>query len=163
MIDSKSYPLASHNLIRLWALPLFNYTTEFTLVISQFILLFASTFNMTDDTTTHKLHVEKLVADGSNWVTYRDRMMWALRSRRLQDHLTSTTPTAVYTACGTVDNVTPQMRWDNDEAMAMYTIAASIPNSVFTSVKSNTTAKDVWDALKALYEGRTTMVLVKTS
>jgi hypothetical protein len=55
------------------------------------------------------------------------------------------------------------MHWDNDEATAMYTIAASIPNSVFTSVKSNTTAKDVWDALKALYEGRTTMVLVKTS
>ncbi len=45
----------------------------------------------------------------------------------------------------------------------MQVIAASIPNSVFTNIKSKTTAKDVWDALKAMYEGRTIMVLVKLS
>ena len=45
----------------------------------------------------------------------------------------------------------------------MYTIAASIPNSVFTNLKSKMTTKDVWDALKALYKGHTQMVLVKMS
>ena len=118
---------------------------------------------MAEDFTTHKLHVEKLVADGSNWVSYRDRMIWALRSRRLQDHITSTAVTAAYNAVGTVNNVTPQMRWDNDEATAMYTIAASIPNSVFINIKSKTTTMEVWNALRALYEGRTQMVLVKTT
>ena len=110
-----------------------------------------------------KLHVEKLNADGSNWVSFHDRMTWALRSRGLLDHLTSTTPTQTYHTIGTVNNVTPQMRWDNDEATAMHVIAASIPNSVFTSVKSKTNTQELWDALKALYEARTQMVLVKTS
>ena len=110
-----------------------------------------------------KLHIEKLNADGSNWVSFRDRMMWALWSRGLLEHLTSTTVTANYTAIGTVNNITPQMKWDNDEATAMHVIAASIPNSVFTNVKSKPNTKEVWDALKALYEGRTQMVLVKMS
>jgi hypothetical protein len=118
---------------------------------------------MTDDSQIHKLHVEKLVADGSNWVTYRDRMMWSLRSRGLSEHLTSTTVTAAYIALGDINNRTPQMRWEADEATTMHVIAASIPNSVFTNIKDKTTGKDVWDALKALYEGRTQMVLVKLS
>ncbi len=52
---------------------------------------------------------------------------------------------------------------DADEAMTMQVIAASIPDSVFTNIKSKTVAKDVWDTLKALFEGRTTMVLVRLS
>ena len=87
-------------------------------------------------------------------------MVWSLRSRGLSEHLTNTTITATYTAIGDVNNVTPQMRWTNDENIAMQVIAASIPNTVFTNIKSKTNTKDVWDALKALYEGRTTMVLV---
>jgi hypothetical protein len=118
---------------------------------------------MADDSPIHKLHVEKLVADGSNWVTYRDRMMWSLRSRGLSEHLTSTTVTAAYIALGDINNRTPQMRWEADEATTMHVIAASIPNSVFTNIKDKTTGKDMWDALKALYEGRTQMVLVKLS
>jgi len=38
-----------------------------------------------------------------------------------------------------------------------------VPNSVFTNIKGHNTAKDVWDALKALYKGHTTMVLVNLS
>ena len=45
----------------------------------------------------------------------------------------------------------------------MHVIAASIPNFVFTNIKDKTTTKDVWDALKVLYEGRIQMVLVKLS
>jgi hypothetical protein len=63
---------------------------------------------MGDDHVT-KLHVEKLNADGSNWVTYRDHMMWALRSRGLLEHLTSATITATYATMGTVNNITPEM------------------------------------------------------
>ena len=110
-----------------------------------------------------KLHIEKLNTDGSNWVSSRDRMMWVLQFWGLLEHLTSTVVTANYTAIRMVNNITPQMKWDNDEATTMHVIAASIPNSIFTNVKSKPNTKEVWDALKALYEGRTQMVLVKTS
>jgi len=116
-----------------------------------------------EDTFTSKLHIEKLVADGSNWVTYRDHMIWSLRSRQLLDHLNSATITATYTNAGDVNNQSPATRWANNEATTMHIIASSIPNSVFTAIKGNTTAKGVWDALKALYESRTAMAIILTS
>ena len=102
-----------------------------------------------------KLHIKKLNANGSNWVSFHDCMMWALQSRGLLKHLTLTVVTANYTAIGTVNNITSQMKWENNEATTMHVIAASIPNSVFTNVKSKPNMKEVWDTLKALYEGRT--------
>jgi hypothetical protein len=82
-----------------------------------------------------KVTVEKLVSDGSNWVTYWDCMMWTLQSWGLLEHLTNTTITATYQTIGTVKNVTPEMRWDYNEGIAMQIITALIPISVFTSIK----------------------------
>ncbi len=45
----------------------------------------------------------------------------------------------------------------------MHVIVATVPNTVFTNIKGNTTAKGVWDALKALYEGQMMMLLVGLS
>jgi LTR polyprotein gag-polypeptide-like protein len=55
------------------------------------------------------------------------------------------------------------MQWKADKATTMQVITALIPNSIFTNIKSKTTAKDVWNTLKALFEGRMTMVLVRLS
>jgi len=110
-----------------------------------------------------KNSVVMLQSDGSNWVNYRDWMIWSLRSRGLLEHLISSSITQAYVTIGNVQNMTPQMRWDADEAMTMQVIAASIPDSVFTNIKSKTVAKDIWDTLKALFKGRTTMVLVQLS
>jgi hypothetical protein len=107
-----------------------------------------------------KISITKLIADGSNWVTYRDRMLWAIDSRGLSEHLTNATITATYTAVGTVGSVTPQMRWSGDQAMVKQLIAISVPDTVFNSIKTGTTAKDVWDALKKLYEGRTMLITI---
>jgi len=41
----------------------------------------------------------------------------------------------------------------------MHVIAATVPNTIFTNIKGNTTVKGVWDALKALYKGQTMIVM----
>src|SRR5258708_28065075 len=84
-----------------------------------------------------KTSVERLISDGSNWVTYRDRMIWSLRSRRLLDHLASSTIPAAYINAGDINNQTPQMQWESEEAITMQIIAVSIPNPVFTNVKNH--------------------------
>jgi hypothetical protein len=56
-----------------------------------------------------KVTVKKLVSDGSNWVTYRDCMIWTLQLRELLEHLTNTTVTATYQAISTVKNMTPEI------------------------------------------------------
>src|ERR1700677_3082778 len=112
---------------------------------------------MSDDL---RISITKLIADGSNWVTYRDRMLWAIDSRGLAEHLTNAAMTVTYTAVGLVGTVTPQMRWDHDQAVVKQLIAASVPDTVFNSIKTGTTAKDVWDALKKLYEGCTMLITI---
>lgn len=57
-----------------------------------------------------KLKVEKLQNDGANWVSYKAQMLWALRSRKWEDHFTNATVSPAYTAAGDIDNVTPQRR-----------------------------------------------------
>jgi hypothetical protein len=39
-------------------------------------------------------------------------------------------------------------------------ITASVPDSIFNRIKNSTRAKDVWDTLKALFEGWTQMIVV---
>jgi hypothetical protein len=112
---------------------------------------------MSDDL---KISITKLVADGSNWVTYCDRMLWAMNSRDLSEHLTNASMTQTYVDAGTIGNVTPQMRWTHDQAVVKQLIAASVPDTIFNRIKTGTTAKDVWDALKKLYKGRTMLILI---
>jgi LTR polyprotein gag-polypeptide-like protein len=68
-----------------------------------------------------------------------------------------------YTVVGTPQGIMPVMQWKADKATIMQVITALILNLVFTNIKSKTIAKDVWDTLKALFEGRMTMVLVQLS
>ena len=112
---------------------------------------------MSDDT---KITVTKLVVDGSNWVTYRDRMQWAIDSRSLSIHLTSPTITQEYKDAGNVGIMTPKIRWRHDQAAVKQLIGSSVPDTVFNAIKTGNTAKDVWDQLKKLFEGRTTLILV---
>ena len=87
-------------------------------------------------------------------------MLWAVESRGLSKHLTKTTITQAYKDMGKVGSVTPEMQWRLDQAAVKQLIATSIPDSVFNSIKTGTSAKDVWDVLKKLYEGRTMLILV---
>ena len=107
-----------------------------------------------------RINVPKLQADGSNWVIYRDRMMWAMDSRTLSAHLTNISMPVAYSQVGTVNGVSAPARWVHGEATVKQAIAASVPDSIFNRIKGSTCAKDVWDALKALFEGRTQMIVV---
>jgi hypothetical protein len=108
----------------------------------------------------YRLSVEKLLLDGSNWVSYQDRFQWALEAKDWQDHLTSTTMTQAYIDLGNVNNVPPPRRWLLDNCTVKQMILSSVPNEVFSNIKRQTHTKDVWDALKAIFEGRSSLISV---
>ena len=87
-------------------------------------------------------------------------MVWAMSSRTLPDHLTNDSMPAAYGAAGTVNGVDAPTRWALGEATVKQAIATSVPDSIFNRVKNKTRAKDVWDALKVLFEGRLQMIVV---
>ena len=68
--------------------------------------------DMSEDT---RLRITTLNADGSNWVTYHDRMLWTIGLRNLSPHLTETTITTEYTDTGNVGIMTPAQCWDLDQ------------------------------------------------
>ena len=107
-----------------------------------------------------RINILKLQADGSNWVIYRDRMLWAMDSRTLSDHLTNISMPTAYGSAGTVGGLSASVQWAHSEVTVKQAIAASVPDSIFNHIKGSTRAKDVWDALKKLFEGRTQMIVV---
>ncbi|KAH9990645.1 hypothetical protein BJV74DRAFT_885003 [Russula compacta] len=52
--------------------------------------------------------VPKLAADGSNWVIYRDRMLWVLDTNSLKDHLQHDSMPTSYTTTSTIGSLTPE-------------------------------------------------------
>ena len=64
--------------------------------------------NMSDEL---RINVLKLQADGSNWVIYRDWMMWAMDSRTLSAHLMNVSMPAAYSQAGMVNGVSAPVRW----------------------------------------------------
>ena len=65
----------------------------------------------------YKFNIVKLAADGSNWVTYRDRMKYALDTHGWSDHLTNDTVSQAYKNAGDVGGVKPKAWWKADEAL----------------------------------------------
>jgi hypothetical protein len=82
-----------------------------------------------------RINIPKLSADGSNWVVYRDRMIWAMNSCTLSDHLTNASMPAAYGAAGMIHGVTAPMQWVHGEATVKQAIAASVPDSIFNRIK----------------------------
>ena len=55
------------------------------------------------------MRVKRLQADGTNWVTYCDRVFWAMRAKGWVEHLTNDAITTTYMNAGNINNLTPNM------------------------------------------------------
>jgi gag-polypeptide of LTR copia-type len=108
-------------------------------------------------------NINKLLPDSANWVTYRDRLKWALETKDWQEHLTSDTITQNYINVGIISNVPPDRRWVLDDQSVKQVIAQSVPNKIFARIKMHAHAKDVWDTLKGIFEGRSSLISVNLS
>jgi hypothetical protein len=107
-----------------------------------------------------KLHLPKLAEDGSNWITYRNRMQWTMKMRGLGDHLTNTVTMKSYEDPGDVSRLSPPQRWVKGEIKDSGLLDATIPDEVFHKVKDTANVKEVWDRLKGEFEGISRSVLV---
>ena len=104
--------------------------------------------------STDTRNITKLASDGSNWVTYRDRMTLTFRSRQWSNHFTTTTTPQSYIAARDINGQMPGQRWSNEEDMAMDLITSTVLDQVFNHVKMHTTTMDMWNAIKAIYQTR---------
>ena len=83
----------------------------------------------------------KLATDGSNWVTYQDRMTWAFNLRGWSDHLTSSIIPATYVTAGIVNGQSPVQRWATEEAIMKNMITATVLDHIFCRIKLSRTLR----------------------
>jgi len=67
--------------------------------------------------------------------------------------------TASYNKSGQA-NVEEQTKWNTDNRTTKLMIINTLPNVIFNKVKGKNSAKATWDAVKAIYEGCTSLILV---
>ena len=115
---------------------------------SRNFFTYYSTIMQYDDDDT----VPTLLADGSNWVVYRKRLVQKLKSSSLQLHLTHAEAPKEYSALETVRGLDGPACWDRDEGTVKTLIADTIPDSTFYRIKECTCAKDVWETVTKIYE-----------
>jgi transposase InsO family protein len=129
--------------------------------------------------------VPKLNADGSNWVTFKDRFRWAIDARGMLDQLENVVeepidPTALSeetSESATADSqggethvqsselqyrnfLIRRSQWRTAEATIKQCIASMVPDSVFNRIKTKKTAKGIWDALASIFQERSLMVAI---
>lgn len=128
--------------------------------------------------------VPKLNADGSNWVTFKDRFRWAIDARGMLDQLENvveepTDPTAseetpesapADSQGGNTQVQSSELQyrnflirrsqWRTAEATIKQCIASTVPDSVFNRIKTKKTAKGIWDALASIFQERSLMVAI---
>jgi len=112
------------------------------------------------DNLKYKLQLPELDVDGSNWITYCNRMQWIIKMRGLSDHLTNATVSLAYNTTGDIGGLKPKQRWAAGETAASQLLGMMIPDSVFHKIKSVDTVKAVWDKLKELFEGKSRVWLI---
>ena len=108
----------------------------------------------------YRTTLTKLAPNGLNWVTYRDRLTWFFQTRKWSQHLINDAVPQSYINAGDINGVTPQNRWDAEECTATELIAESVPDTVISKIRSKTNVMEIWNTLRGLYEGRTTMIVV---
>ena len=113
--------------------------------------------------------IPKLESDGSNWVIFKDRFLYAAAAASLKDHIDGTASAPV-APVGSSTKPLPEdvmaeyeaalAKWNIDEAIIRQAIASIIPDSLFLEVRKQATALAMWDAVKNQREKKSRMVTV---
>ncbi|KAG1854979.1 hypothetical protein DFJ58DRAFT_643723, partial [Suillus subalutaceus] len=124
------------------------------------------------------LRILKLVANGENWMMYKERLQRSIDARGLLGHLdgTETKPIDPQTLSGrgvswvptTVDGLkevsTYKMElkeWRTGQAITKQQITGMIPDSLFIQIKNLDTAKEIFMHLSSLFEQHLRVVSVE--
>jgi len=107
-----------------------------------------------------KITILKLSDDGSNWVNYRDHVLWLLESQTIDNHIDHNSPPTAYQNQGKVRGVEYADRWKKEETAIKQVIGPSIPCAAFSCIKGQKHVKGVWTILKQIYKEKTRALAV---
>ncbi|KAG1720232.1 uncharacterized protein EDB91DRAFT_1064939 [Suillus paluster] len=124
------------------------------------------------------LRIPKLTADGENWMTYKDRLLWSIDACGFLSHLDGTekkpvdpsmllgrgalwTPTTSDEIRELAVYRTAMKEWCMGKAIMKQQIAGTIPDSLFIQVKNLATAGEIFTYLSNLFEKHSQVMSVE--
>src|SRR5438445_4796649 len=121
------------------------------------------------------IQIPGLKADGSNWIMYKTRLIWALERKGLSGYLTGTNPCPLDPQNGRDASWSPTAaeqiainqypdkaaKWEKDNGYIKSLIGPTLPDSLLMKVFREATAKGIWDFLVAEFEGRSHIVVLE--
>src|SRR6267142_1251595 len=114
---------------------------------------------MAQDKQRMPIQVPKLSPDGSNWVVYRDRLIWAMQTNTFTVHAAADTPTMAFTTIGDVGRLTPDARWAKEENAIKLVLGSTLPDTAFNRIKTTVNVRDAWEILRQVYEERSKVLV----
>jgi hypothetical protein len=102
-----------------------------------------------------KVTIPKLADDGSNWIDYRDCVVWLLESQNIDEHIENDTIPSSYSTTGEVGGLKLDQHWKKEEMNIKQVIGPSLPCGAFSRIKGQKTVHGVWALLKQIYEEKT--------
>lgn len=119
------------------------------------------------------LRVPKLDVAGTNWVIYKDRLLWSIDARGYLHHIDGSEKEPVDPINRTISSPLTQEQeaeevewkkllkaWKQGEAIVKQQIAGTIPDSLFMKIRTQGTAKQIWEALSKDFQNKSQMVSV---
>ncbi|KAG6914717.1 hypothetical protein DXG01_015766, partial [Tephrocybe rancida] len=114
------------------------------------------------------LRIPKLDVSGTNWVIYKDRLMWSIDARGLLEHIDGTAeappdpisnrgPNIVLNEAETALDVQWKKdlkAWKQGKAIVKQQIAGTIPDSLFMKIRGHETAFGIWEALAGDFQNK---------
>jgi len=105
--------------------------------------------------TEERVNVPKLTHDSSNWVDYRDCILWLLESQNIDTHIADDTMPTSYTTDGKISSLEPPEHWKKEETVIRQVIGPSMLPTAFTCIKGQKMVKGAWEMLKRIYKEKT--------
>ena len=105
-------------------------------------------------------HIPKLEVDGSNWVIFKDRFLYAAAAGSLKGHIDATGKPPVNPVLTPREPLTEDQKlamseysalltkWEMEENIVKQALASVIPDSLFIEVRRMETALSMWDAVR---------------
>ena len=138
-----------------------------------------STSNMSSSSSVKVTNLPRLAEDGSNWVTYKERILNNLTSKGLMRHIRGMArqPVQLIERNGSFyrpNELSPLSdedlekhedsvdSYDQKEAQVREIIYETVSKSVFLDIKDESSAARVWSKLVAIHETKGTMTYTDT-
>ena len=119
--------------------------------------------------------IPALKADGSNWLTFKNRVKWATEAKGLIEYLEGTKPKPIdpsegqdplwepsdVEALAVTEYLEKYAKWQKENGYMKQLIGSALPKTLFIKIRNEPSASVIWDALANEFENHSHIIAIE--